>query len=357
MSPSSADMRRARAAAEAAEWTTRFDSGHLSTSERSEFMDWLRESPIHVSEMLQIGRLTSDLRKFNDWGRIVPSGDVSLETVTRLTDYRAVQAPKRHERTHRVRWLAAIAASLTCVAVFLTVFKQQLWTTDIHTQKDERREITLADGSIVQLSPNTDLRIRLQSHIRSVVMQHGEATFRVAKDPLRPFIVDAASVKVQAVGTMFSVARNAEAVVVTVAEGRVSVTPAATAADASRDGAAVGLSLKANERVIVSARGIASPIRHLESVPILDWGDNRLVFEASSVADVVRQFNRRNTVQIRVIGNALALRTVTGIFDASDPQSFVDFLQSFAGATSNRNGEEILVTQGVTGAGPVVPVR
>jgi transmembrane sensor len=357
MSPSSADMRRARAAAEAAEWTARFDSGHVSTSERGEFMDWLRESPIHVSEMLQIGRLTSDLSKFDVWGRIAPAGDVSLETVTHLTSYRAVQEPNRHERTHRVWRLAAIAASLMCVAVFLIVFKQQLSTTNIHTQNDERREITLADGSVVQLSPNTDLRIRLQSHIRSVVIQHGEATFRVAKDPLRPFIVDAASVKVRAVGTMFSVSRNAEAVVVTVAEGRVSVTPAATAADASRDGAAVGLSLKANERVIVSVRGIASPIRHLESVPILDWGNNRLEFEASSVADVVKQFNRRNTVQIRLIDNALAMRTVTGIFDASDPQSFVDFLQSFAGVTSNRNGEEILVTLGRTGVGPVVPVR
>jgi transmembrane sensor len=347
-------MRRARAAAEAAEWTARFDSGHVSTSERTEFMDWLRESPIHVSEMLQIGRLTSDLSKFDNWGRIAPAGDVSLETVTHLTPYRAVEAPNRHERTHRVRQLAAIAASLMCVAVYLIVFKQQLWTTDIHTQNDERREITLADGSIVQLSPDTDLRIRLQSHIRSVMIQHGEATFRVAKDPLRPFIVDAASAKIQAVGTMFSVARNAEAVVVTVAEGRASVTPAA---DASRDGAAVGLSLTANERVIVSVRGIASPIRHLESVPILDWSDNRLVFEASSVADVVKQFNRRNTVQIRLIDSALALRTVTGIFDASDPQSFVDFLQSFAGATSNRNGEEIVVTLGVTGAGPIAPVR
>jgi transmembrane sensor len=356
MSPTSAEVRRARAAAEAAEWATRFDSGDLALSARTEFMEWLRESPMHVSEMLRIGRLTGGLSRFNHWDRIAPAGDVSLETVTRLSDRRAIPLAERSARTW-VRWIAAIAATLACVVVSAMLLKQQLSTTAIHTQPGERREVTLADGSIIQLAPNTDLRVRLQPHIRSMVIERGEASFRVSKDPMRPFVVDAAKAQIRAVGTIFSVVCNAEAVVVTVTEGRVSVTPAADRAATPLDGTvATGVALTANERIIVSARGIPSPIRHLDSVPMLAWGDNRLIFEARSVADVANQFNRRNALQIRLTDNALASRTISATLDVNDPQSFVDFLQSVAGTTSKRNGDEIIVTPDGRGAHRVGPV-
>lgn len=183
MSSSSADVRRARAAAEAAEWTLRIDEGNLSPAERNEFMGWLRESPIHVSEMLRIGRLTFDLSKFGDWDHISPASDVSSATVTRLHARPAVRTTRRRWHAPRVRRLAAVAVILIGIAAFLATFKQQLSTTDIRTQTGERREITLADGSIIQLSPSTELHVRLQPTLRSVTIQHGEAAFRVAKDP------------------------------------------------------------------------------------------------------------------------------------------------------------------------------
>jgi transmembrane sensor len=353
MSTSSAEMRRARAVAEAAEWTVRLDSEHLSMSDRAELVDWFRESPIHVAEMLRIGRLTAALSKF-DWERIPPVADLPVETVSFLAAHRAAGSPMQRRRNHRARWLAGMAASLAFVAVLLMLFRQQLSTTVIHTQIGERREITLADGSIVRLSSNTDLRIRLQPHTRSVVIERGEAIFRVAKDPSRPFIVDAASARVQAVGTLFSVARNAGSVVVTVTEGRVSVTPAATSADVAHGANTLVLSLRANEGVAVSAHGVTSTVRRLEKVPTLEWSDNRLVFEDTRVADVVEQFNRRNPIQIRLTNHTVASRIVSGIFDASDPQSFVDFLRTVAGTTSMNSGDEIAVTLSATGNGPIV---
>jgi transmembrane sensor len=356
MSTSSAEMRRARAAAEAAEWTVRLDSEDLSMPDRAELENWLRESPMHIAEMLRIGKLTTALSKF-DWERIPPGTDLPVETVSILAALRAPGSPMLHRRHHRSRWFAGIAASLACVAVSLVLFRQQLSTTAIHTQVGERREITLADGSIVRLASNTDLRVRLQAHMRSVVIERGEAIFRVAKDASRPFIVDAASARVQAVGTLFSVARNATSVVVTVTEGRVSVTPAATSAEVAHGANTLVLSLRANEGVAVSANGTTSAVRRVENVPTLEWSDNRLAFEHTRVADVVNQFNRRNPIQIRLSNNIVGSRIVSGIFDASDPQSFVDFLRTIAGTTSVNSGDEIVVTLSATGAGPLVPVR
>jgi len=271
---SATDIRRARAAAEAAEWAVRLDAGDSSTSERVEFVDWLRESPLHVSEMLRIGRLTSALSGFDDWDRIAPAVDVPFEDTPTVINHPRFLTAKPPRRDYRLRWFAGIAASVLVVVGSLVAFRQQLSSTHIRTQIGERREITLTDGSVVRLSPNTDLRIWLQPRLRSVMIVQGEALFHVAKDASRPFVVDAASAKVQAVGTMFSVVRNDESVIVTVAEGIVRVTPTMTSADASQPGAiAASLSLGANERVSVSGHGVTGAVRRVESVPMIDWAD------------------------------------------------------------------------------------
>jgi transmembrane sensor len=351
MSQSAARIRRA--ATEASEWMARFDMGELSKDEALAFMRWLRESPIHVSEMLRIGRVTFDLVHFPGWGRIAHAANVSLNAVTRLDDNRLYSPPQSRERTRTFRY-AAVAASLASIAIFSWVLWPQPSTMNIRTMSAERREITLPEGSIVQLAPETQLRIRLQPRLRSVMIERGKASFRVSKDPSRPFIVDAKSVRVRAVGTIFSVARNDESVIVTVAEGQVNVTPINATIVGSPDAVSTaGVSLKANDLVVISPRGIASPIRHLESAPITLWGDNRIIFDGRRVADVVDQFNRRNTAQILLTDKSLASRAVSGSFDANDPQSLVDFLHLAAGTVSHRDGDVIIVWSGTKGAEPL----
>ena len=51
--------RQARATEEAAEWLLKLQESGLTTATRGEFVDWLRESPLHVAEMLRIARLRS----------------------------------------------------------------------------------------------------------------------------------------------------------------------------------------------------------------------------------------------------------------------------------------------------------
>jgi len=347
MSASSADTRRTRASVEAAEWALRLEGDHLSEAERGELVDWLRESPLHVAEMLRMGRLTSALESFAGWDAIPAAMDLPAGIVTALSE-RALpksppQAPRRAGRiSHRQWWYAGIAAGLAVIS-FCALLLHQLSATTLRTQVGERREMTLSDGSIVRLSPSTELTIRLQPHLRAVVITHGEALFHVAKDRDRPFVVSAVKTRVQAVGTIFSVASNAGTVTVTVSEGVVRVIPS-NSEPAAPNGSA-DIMLGANQRVSVSARGIALPVRRLEQVPTTGWEDSHVVFENARVADVIAQFNRRNRVHIRLRGDALASRTVSGVLAIDDPRSFVDFLQSVAGVASTDNGpDEILVT-------------
>ena len=230
---------------------------------------------------------------------------------------------------------------------------------EIRTHAGERRELTLEDGSVITLSPSTNVRVMMQSKLRSVALENGEAVFRVAKDPARPFVVSAAQASVRAVGTVFAVARNGDNVVVTVTEGRVAVVPSLKDLRGNASGrASSSIALQANERVSISPAGTASEVRRVAATRVPAWNDNQLVFENARVADVVGRFNRRNRMQIHISDQTLSSRTVSGIFDADDPRSFVDFLTVVAGASSTESGsDEIIVTPHPTGPDSIVPRR
>jgi transmembrane sensor len=386
----STSSRRARAAAEAAEWWVRIESGELSREEREQFVDWLRESAVHVAEMLRMAEVHGALERFQDWVR-VPTDDVPAATnvvafaSTRepdrahelphpaqdLPDY-AQESPRAHESSHwaqesrapqvtRRRWVAgvALAATVAALGVFLTLFfSAQL----IETGRAERRSVTLADGSVLQIDPESRLRIRLEKQQRDISLERGRALFRVAHDTERPFVVHAGAAQVRAVGTQFGVEEAREGVVVTVAEGKVAVLPrdASAAADTmsrkpGRDEARSGalpptagrppaeLLLTAGQQVIVPRRGPAEAVRAVDTDRELAWVAGRLVFDNESVADVVEEFNRYNVVQLHVASPGLAQRSVSGVFDASEPESFIRFMQSVAPVNVRRAGQDITI--------------
>lgn len=368
-----ANSRRARAAAEAAEWWVRIEASELSREEREQLVDWLRESAVHVAEMLRMAEVHGALERFHDWVRI-STDDEGAATDTNVIAFESAQAApgaapvaSAAEPTSRTspqpvdpgarRWIAgiALAATVAVLGVFLALlFSAQV----IQTGRAERRSVTLADGSVLQIDPESRLRIRLQKHERDVSLERGRALFRVAKDPTRPFVVRADATQVRAVGTQFGVEQSREGIVVTVAEGKVAVRPSDMAADrnimssgsppAGRAGAtapstAAEMLLTAGQQVIVPRRGPAEPVRTVDTDRELAWVAGRLVFDNERVADVIEEFNRYNVVQLHVTSPQLAQRLVSGVFDASEPESFIGFMQSVAPVNVRRAGQDITI--------------
>ena len=68
-----ADERRWRATSEAADWWVRWQSEELSRFEREQFVDWLRESPVNVAEILWVSEVHCALAHFERWSRIAAS--------------------------------------------------------------------------------------------------------------------------------------------------------------------------------------------------------------------------------------------------------------------------------------------
>jgi len=88
---------------------------------------------------------------------------------------------------------------------------------------------------------------------------------------------------------------------------------------------------------VEESSGTAEPVRKVDSDRELAWAKGRLVFDNETVADAIREFNRYNRVQLHVADEALAKRPVSAVFDASDPESFIAFLQTVASVRVTRS--------------------
>lgn len=343
-----ANDRRARAGKEAAEWWTEMQAAEMPLERRVAFVEWLRESAVHVSEMLQVLEVHDGLAHFKAWTRISTDGSEQDNTLDRVIEFAPIVSPPppAPARQEKKRWLkpaplfAGIAASAV-LAVGLSLWLS--WSGQmIETERGERREVALSDGSVLQVDPETRMRVKMQDARRVVFLDHGRALFRVAKDPERPFLVHANGAVARAVGTSFAVETQMQDVIVTVSEGKVavSVPPPPGSKNVEPELAAM---LIADQQLTVGGAGASASVRKVDSERELAWASGRLVFEHTPLPRVLAEFNRYNRVQMRVEDPRLAERRISGSFNASDPDSFLDFMQTVANVAVVRDDARNLV--------------
>jgi transmembrane sensor len=344
--------RRNRASEEAAEWWLRIKRDDMPKPERERFVDWLRESPVHVAEMLRMAQVDGALERYERWAQADVAGAAEPGNVIALDGERSSTQEPRPRRARATRWpsgraVGALAAAIALIIVAGFLLVPFTRGTIVVTDRGERRELALADGSVIQMDPQTQLRIQLEGDSRHVRLTQGRAFFRVARDPQRPFSVQVDDTLVRAIGTAFGVERSPQGAVITVAEGKVAVSRGASGVThgdeilSAPNGAAVPeILLTVNEQTTVPDAGPAAPVRKVDSDRSLAWAEGRLVFENDTVAKVVEQFNRYNRVQLQVTDEALARRRLTGVFSASDPESFLAFIAAVANVRVIRRDAE-----------------
>jgi ferric-dicitrate binding protein FerR (iron transport regulator) len=76
------------------------------------------------------------------------------------------------------------------------------------------------------------------------------------------------------------------------------------------------------------------------------WRQGRLVFSEATLEEIVSEFNRYNARQIILVGDAHRTRRYSGVFDAADPQSFLEYLRRDDGGLAVENDADGLVIRG-----------
>jgi transmembrane sensor len=213
---------------------------------------------------------------------------------------------------------------------------------DLATGIGEQRSAVLPDRSIVELNTRSEIRVIYSASQRRIELVRGEAFFQVAKNPARPFVVFTDLATATAVGTRFSVYRASRATIVTVEEGRVLVSDIRPTTDPGEP-----TPLTQAVEVDPGTQAEAQPSRpvqthHADLGRSLAWRERRLVFDGTPLAEVIEEFNRYNSVALLLIDTRLSNRRISGVFDANDPESLVDFLAKVDHIPVSRSDQRVI---------------
>ena len=241
----------------------------------------------------------------------------------------------------------AYAAGLALLAVTSATTWMSYVRTHASTRSGEVRQVPLDDGSRVTLDTRTRLVIDYGSRARIVRLEAGEALFEVAKDPTRPFVVQAGNIKVQAIGTAFVVRESSDSEVdVTVTQGAVDVSSSERPLESV-------VRVKAGSSTSLEGEGAIAAPRDLTASELeraTDWTSGTLDLDDTTLAQAAAQINRYNTRQVFISDSRLAAQTLVGHVSTADPLAFAEAAAAMLDATVRTDGNQILL-EPAAGAG------
>lgn len=363
MSTDMNDQATADISQQAAAWFVANRNAHEAHARAQEFLAWLRASPKHVQEYLdvsQLARVLGDDVQAPPVDQLVREANAATDNLVPLQAFRPVGASAPSAWQVGQRALPALAASLVVVIIGLAVwFGSVGWSThpsvaQYMTQHGEQRSFKLPDGSVIHLNSRSEVTLRFDAAERRVELLAGQALFDVETDPERPFRVIAGSTVVVAVGTQFEVYRRGGATLVTVVEGEVAVSsnpPVGASEPLEMVSVMAGHRLRVPQSV---GRELPENVAAPEVVNVREtiaWSRRQIVFEAQPLGDVVQEFNRYSARTIAIDDPELAERRISGVFDVHDSENFIAFIRRMDHVVVAVHGDIVQVTRDGNKAG------
>lgn len=306
---------------EAAGWIARLRSDQVTARDKQDFSRWLNQSDEHC-------------RAFDD----MSSSWEATATAAYLPDVESqmqLQTPATPsvEEPQTSGWFSSWSGwqsglAMACIAGVIALVTLLPGTPDIRvdsysTGAGEQRQITLADGSIIDLNTRSHLQVSFSEDQRQLRLLRGEAYFQVAKDRERPFVVDVGAGTVTAVGTAFNIHRHITETLVVVTEGIVQLreqTDASTPNPSSER-------LIANQEASFGKRGLTE-IRSSRTQAALAWREKTLIFNQSPLTEAVAELNRYLELPVNLDDESLRDLRVSGTFSVAAPAETLDALMA-----------------------------
>lgn len=308
-----------REPATAAWWFARWHSGELTRRDRRAFARWRREHPEGAREFDRMQQLGS------------AAAGLSRSQVESLLGGPVPARPGPVRRKAPSQRLFSLRIALACAAVAVVALgvwwsmpvQAPTFTTLVSTERGERRQLSLPDGSVLEINGDTRAQVKLYAERRDVVLERGEINFTVAADAARPFTVDAGSGVVRVTGTVFDVRRDADQVRVLVESGTVQV----SGGHWWNLGHAV---LRAGHGIRVPGSGAIGVPAPADVPTATAWREGRVVFKNAPLVDVVQEMNRYLATPLRLADDKAGRLRVSASFTLDRPEALVDALPAVA---------------------------
>ncbi len=357
---------------EAGAWLIKLDGDRApSAEELASLREWLERSPVHREEL---GNLVDVWGKINVLTELaVPLGHAEARAS------RSFVESLRHAIPQIGRAGLATAVIVIGVGVATTFWLRPdpfLSSNGLYaTAIGQQQSTTLADGSVVLLNTNSQIKVDYNNEYRNIRLLQGEAHFTVAKNAARPFRVYAGNGRVQAVGTAFSVYIKDNTINVTVTEGKVELasvnrpstnrlpqqgTPSGTVKSSGSNAiVASGFvetlgTIKAGETATLQSfldAGTVSSINAIETVEAqemarrLSWREGMLTFAGDPLEVVVDEISRYTTISIEITDPVVRAMRIGGRFPIGETDAMFDALEANFGLRVTRlSHDRVLVS-------------
>lgn len=336
---------------QAARWLALLDSDDLPQQKVDEFKAWINQSETHREAFEALLSLWDEM-------------NILTQTVPprRKMDHRS-SIMASWPRRLATCWSLVVLAVLMLALVVVPVPKAAIYVTEI----GEQRTIELPDGTSVLLNTNTWLKVDYDDELRSVQIDRGEALFKIAKDPQRPFEVHAGDGIIRALGTAFTVRLRDTDIEVLVTEGLVEIekkqpTPIAInekpierkGRTAEQTGVMIAVPPPEKPLAQVAAGTSAvfgrndfdalelAQIELLRMEAQLAWRHGVLAFDQEPLENVVEEMARYTSLKLVIPDKALREMKVGGIFKLGDTEAMFEALQQGFGISTARVSEDLV---------------
>lgn len=317
MNTDSPHSRQQAASREAERWFIRLQSRDCTAADRLACRDWQAADPANAAAYARVEGIfhrSADLRGQPDF-------------LAMAREARASTARRRRLR-ERLRWsmpLAAAAVLVVAIGIGWQLHDPAQPERSFATVVGERRTLTLDDGSSVLLDTDSAVTVRYSRKHRDLVLEHGQAQFTVAPAPQRPFVVQAGSGSVRAVGTQFQVRKRADNVQVVLMEGVVTVS--ALASGSGNAGDARTATLAPGEQLSFDS----GPLWATRSVDLDEvahgWTRGELMFKQRPLPELLEEMNRYTPIKLRLGDPSLQDLKVTAVFYDNNQAALIRALE------------------------------
>jgi transmembrane sensor len=341
---------------EALRWLALMERGPLRPQEQRRFAAWVAADIRHQGAIVR-----------------AQAASLRLDRLAALAGGHSVVGPSAHDpsllkknitRRGMIAAAASAAGLLGLGAWFGRGLIQELEGGTRYTSGvGELRRVVLADGSVITMNTQTELRVQYSGEHRDIRLVRGEAMFAVAHDARRPFTVRVGGWTAVAVGTAFAVRQlprvAPEALLgipsaalqldelahssgptadVTVTEGIVQLQPVDRSISEARR-------LTANQKALLGADGKVEvgQVSDSQIAQQLAWRTRLVVFTGEPLREALAEMNRYSHSRIVVSDPELGERRIVGVFSTADTQTFVSAMTATLGVEAVGRGNVVLL--------------
>ena len=207
---------------------------------------------------------------------------------------------------------------------------------NVITSNSNEQEVILPDGSIISLNIDSKLIYpkKFKDTIREVTLI-GEAFFDIKRNVNKPFIVNANELKIRVLGTSFNVKsyEKDSKIETTLVTGKVELIK-------DKDTPIV---LTPSQKAVFNKTEKKMKIEEVNSSDVIAWREGKLIFNKTSLKDVIKDLERKYQVQFVVSSESLLEYEYTGTFDNLKIKEVLDLLSISSPIKYSIKNEKIIL--------------